>query len=397
MRLTRLELFDYRNFRRLDLQFGGATGVFVGANAQGKSNLLEAVYLLATMRAIHAETDVQMVRRQVLDDVMPAARVAGWAETLDGPLKLEVAVVARPGAHGAVATKTVRVNGVPKRLSDAVGRLTAVLFSADDMEMIAGSPSLRRRYIDITLAQVDPQYAAARARFERVLTQRNHLLKSIREGGARTDELFFWDEELARDGGLIFERRATCLAEMAGLAAEAHASLAPAEPLAVHYQPRLDGADIDLVSSGAAQAAEAYAAALRRGMGRDVAAGMTLQGPHRDDVQVALDGVAASGYASRAQQRTIALSLRLAEARLLLARRGEPPVLLLDDVLSEMDSGRRGTVMRALADMDQMLVTGTDWDRFPKEFLSRAGLFEVEAAAVRPLAPQPASPKTAGL
>ncbi len=395
MRLTHLQLFDYRNFRRLDLEFGGEVGVFVGANAQGKSNLLEAAYLLATMRAIRTETDVQMVRSQVLDDVMPAARVAGWAETLDGPLKIEIAIVARPGAHGHVATKTVRVNGVPKRLSDAVGRLTAVLFTADDMEMIVGSPSLRRRYIDITLAQVDPQYAAARARFERVLTQRNHLLKRIREGAARTDELFFWDEELSRDGGLIFERRAVCLAEMAALAGEAHASLAPAESLAVRYQPRLDGAEIDLASSGVARATEAYAAALRRGMGRDVAAGMTRQGPHRDDVQVTLDGVAASGYASRAQQRTIALSLRLAEARLLLARRGEPPVLLLDDVLSEMDSGRRGTVMRTLADMDQMLVTGTDWDRFPMEFLSRARLFEVEAGAVNPLAPEPAGPRTA--
>jgi DNA replication and repair protein RecF len=228
---------------------------------------------------------------------------------------------------------------------------------------------------------VDPQYAAARHRFERVLTQRNHLLKKIREGGARRDELHFWDGELARDGGLILERRAACLAEISARAAAFHESLAPAEHLSLQYLPRIDGG-----RPGEARAADAYADALARGVNRDIAAGMTLQGPHRDDVLFSLDGEPASGFASRAQQRTIALSLRLAEARVLMDRRGEAPVLLLDDVLSEMDAGRRASVMEALAGAEQMLVTGTDWDRFPESFLSGARLFEVEAGAVRPLA-----------
>ncbi|MEE8386743.1 MAG: hypothetical protein V3S01_12585, partial [Dehalococcoidia bacterium] len=227
-------------------------------------------------------------------------------------------------------------------------------------------------------------YATARQRFEKVLLQRNHLLKRIREGQARAEELAFWDEELVRDGGFIFQRRAMALQEMNILAGEAHRGLAPGEEVAVTYSPRLDGVASELAVTDPQAAAQAYATALKRGLSRDIAAGMTLCGPHRDDVMFTLAGLPAAGYASRAQQRTLALSLRLAEARFLLARRGEPPVLLLDDVLSEMDAVRRSSVLAALSDYDQILVTGTDLDRFPSDVLSQATLFTLEAGSVRP-------------
>jgi DNA replication and repair protein RecF len=385
MRIHRLHLSDYRNFGRLDVDLHGGVSIFVGDNAQGKSNLLEAVYLLATMRGLRAETDAQLIRRESLDGVLPAARVVAEAETQEGALKLEVTIVARPGPQGPIATKTVKVNGVPRRLSDAVGRLTAVLFTAEDLELITGSPSDRRRFLDIALAQVEPPYSAARSRFERVLLQRNHLLKRIREGEAKADELAFWDEELCRDGAFIFQRRAAALEELASMAASVHAHLAPGDILGLHYQPRLEGERLDLAAASVEEAAEVYASALRRSLGRDVPAGMTLQGPHRDDILVTLNGLSASGYASRAQLRTIALALRLAEARLLTARRGEPPVLLLDDILSEMDAGRRESVLASVAGTEQILVSGTDWDRFTSEFRSEAALFEVDGGAVRPL------------
>ncbi len=382
MRLARLHLSNYRNFRRLDLELPAGISVFVGDNAQGKSNLLEAVYLLATMRAVRAETDSQLVGHGVMAGVAGIAHVSGDVETAGGAIKLEVAIAVRPGSAGALATKTVKVNGVPQRLAAAVGRMTAVLFTAEDMEMVSGPPSLRRRFIDLALGQVDPKYNAARARFERALTQRNHLLKRLREGAARPDEILFWDAELAREGGLIFEKRAAFVSEVEVLAAGLHRSLAPGEALSVQYQPRLEG-----LTFARGQAAEAYAAALAGGLGRDIAAGMTLQGPHRDDILLQLDGLPASGFASRAQQRTIALSLRLAEARFLFARRGEAPVLLLDDVLSEMDAARRVSVLQALVDVEQMLVTGTDWDRFPPEFLAQSGRFHVAGGSVTPAAP----------
>jgi len=158
--------------------------------------------------------------------------------------------------------------------------------------------------------------------------------------------------------------RARALADVAGLAAQSHAALAPAEALSVTYAPRFNGREGGMGDISESEATDAYADALRRGLSRDIAAGMTLAGPHRDDVAIQLDGLPAAGYASRAQQRTIALALRLAEARFLAVRRGEPPLLLLDDVLSEMDAARRQFVVNALEDVEQVLVTGTDWDRF---------------------------------
>ncbi len=390
MRLLRLQLYDYRNFHRLALTPGPDASVFVGANAQGKTNLLESIYLLATMRELRAETEAQVIRRQVLEDAIPAARVVGEAETAGGRIKLEVTVVGREGSNGLIATKTVKVNGVPKRLSDAVGRLTAVLFTAADIDLISGSPSSRRRYIDITLSQVDRDYVAARSRLERVIAQRNHLLKRIREGLARAEELAFWDAELARDGGYLFALRAAALSELAVLAAEAHASLASAEQLRLEYRPRLEEQAADSLT--AATAAEAaYAEALRRGISRDIAAGMTLQGPHRDDIAFFLDGVPASGFVSRAQQRTIALALRLAEARLLHSRRGEPPLLLLDDVLSEMDSGRARSVIESLSAYDQLLVTATEIERFPRGFPEGAEVFSVAGGTVTSMSAEEAA------
>lgn len=387
MRLLRLQISDFRNLRHLNLSLGPGATLFVGDNAQGKTNLLEAIYLLATMRGRRVATEAELIRRQALQEPLPLARVVGEAETRNGPLKIEVAVVARPNQTGTTASKVVWVNGVPRRLAEAVGQITAVMFAAEDLDLISGPPSLRRRYIDITLSQADRAYLAARQRFERVLFQRNHLLRRIREGLAHPDELAFWDGELAREGGIILHARAVALRELGQLARQAHAELAPSEDLLLAYQPRLDAAPDLLAMWSPQETATAYAEALRRGLSRDVAAGMTLQGPHRDDIALALEGIPASGYASRAQQRTIALSLRLAEARFLLARRGDPPILLLDDVLSEMDSARRRSVTEALADYDQFLITGTDLDRFPPGFLSRAAVYSVAAGAVAPLAP----------
>jgi DNA replication and repair protein RecF len=297
-------------------------------------------------------------------------------------MRIEVVITARPGANGPVATKTVKVNGVAKRLSDAVGRLTAVLFTADDLDLITGSPSGRRRFLDIMLAQVDHQYSVARSRYERVLDQRNHLLKRIREGEARAEELGFWDDELTTTGAAIIHRRASELAGIARLADEFHRSLAPDDAFEVGYQPRLNPLSPDLAELAPEEIAQHFASALNRGLSRDIAAGMTLQGPHRDDLSLTLNGASASGFASRAQQRTIALALRLAEARLLHERRGEPPVLLLDDILSEMDAGRRKSVLASLSGVEQIIVTGTDEDRFAAEYASPAALFRVEGGAL---------------
>jgi len=395
MRLLRLRLRDYRNFERLDLDLAGDAILFVGDNARGKSNLLEAISLLSTMRAPRAEADAQLIRRAVLQEVIPAASVSAQAEMSGGVVQVEVVITARAGPQGPIASKTVRVNGVPKRSTEAIGVLASVLFSADDLEIVTGSPSARRRHLDTALMQVDRQYTASRQKYDRVLQQRNHLLKRIREGGARPEELEFWDEQLCQNGAVIMRRRADALAELARSAARFHPELAPGESLELRYEPRLDEGAGALTAADEPAIAGLFRESLGRGLRRDIAAGMTLSGPHRDDVAYLLDAAAAAHYASRAQQRTVALSLRLAEVRLLASRRDEAPILLLDDVLSEMDAQRRGTVLAALAAIDQVIVTSADRDRFPSTFLDGAEVFAVEEGGVRPLSLKPAWSKTA--
>jgi DNA replication and repair protein RecF len=240
----------------------------------------------------------------------------------------------------------------------------------------------------MTLMQVTSRYSTARSRFDRVLTQRNSLLKRIREGAATADELEFWDDQLATDGAVILHSRASAVTEMAEMATEVHAGLAPGERLEVEYLPRLEPAR-ELAALAEDEVKELYARVLKSGVGRDTAAGMTLQGPHRDDLGLRLDDLAAAGFASRAQQRTIALSLRLAETRFLRDHRGESPVLLLDDVLSEMDAARRRSVLASLGQIEQMMVTGTELDRFPEEFAAEASLIAVRGGSTQPLVADP--------
>jgi DNA replication and repair protein RecF len=384
VRLRNLLVTDYRNIKRAEIDMDAGAIAFIGENAQGKSNLLEAINLLATMKSVRAETDVQVVRQEAMDDVLPAARVVAHVSTTEGPLKIEVTVLIRPGAK--TASKTVKVNGAARQLSAAVGRMTAVLFTAEDMEMFTGSPSLRRRYLDVTLSQVDPEYSRSRSRFERLLPQRNALLKRIREGLAQASEMAYWDSELAVHGGRLIHRRAHTTGRIAELAATAQARLAPGEMLNVAYAPSL------AIPPGESDWDEAllqriYQERLSVTLDRDIAAGMTLTGPHRDDVAFELNGMDAASFASRAQQRTIALALRLAEAKFLTERRGEPPVLLLDDILSEMDASRRRTVMASIGDVDQLVITGTDSESLPASFLERATLFSVSGGSVERVSP----------
>ena len=398
MRIRHLHLSEYRNFPRLDLALPAGPAIILGANAQGKSNLLEAIHLLATMRSPRTASDAELIRRQVNPLAgPPLGRLVAEVEAQVGPLRLEMAVVGRSGqpsppggeqSPGAHATKTVRVNGLARRLSDAVGQLAAVLFTAHDMDMVVGPPSLRRRYLDIAISQVDGAYLRALQRYAKVLLQRNHLLKRLQDGSARREELAFWDDQLVLEGSAIVGARGLAVSSLGPLAAAAHADLSDGrEELSLLYQPHL-GSAIDghqAAFLGRQELGAAFAQELGRWSDREVRAGATILGPHRDDLLVQLDGVSAAAFASRAQQRTIALALRLSEARLLRERRGDSPVLLLDDVLSELDARRRAAVLAAVADYEQVLVTATDLDRFSPDFLARAALFRVAAGAVEPM------------
>ena len=388
MHLSHLSLLNVRSFRRLELDLGRGSYVVVGGNAEGKSNLLEAIALLATTRSQRPGTDVELISWAALrEEPLPAARFAGRVESAGGSDTVEMTVAARtlstpaeradggppPGAADAPPPPTgrrFRLNGVARRASDLVGTLRVVLFSAGDLGVVSGPPAARRRYLDLTLSQLDGTYVRAAQRYARVLQQRNSLLRRLAERRGRPDELDFWDEELAAAGAVLLAERARSVQQLAAAAAERYAELAPGDaPLRPCYRPALpEGLARELLAGGDATGgwlSQAFRETLAERRRDDVVAGVTRIGPHRDDVAFLLGGRDLATTASRGQQRGAALALRLAEVELFRSRTGEPPVLLLDDVLSELDARRRERVIAVAYGVDQLVVTTPDSTRPP--------------------------------
>jgi DNA replication and repair protein RecF len=256
------------------------------------------------------------------------------------------------------------VNGVARRASDLIGRLRVVLFSADDLAIVDGAPALRRRYLDITLSQLAPAYVRALQRQQRVLQQRNSLLRRLREHRGRADELDFWDEELAQTSAVLHTRRAQALVALDRGASARYAELSTSPAtLEVCYRPALPPPLAESLVAPPADLAAQIMATLHDARQRDIQAGTTRYGPHRDDVAFLVSGHAAATSASRGELRGIALALRLAEVALSSEQTGDPPVLLLDDVLSELDGERRARVLAAAFEVDQVVITSPDPDR----------------------------------
>lgn len=389
MYLSRLNLQNYRNYALLELDLSPGVAVFLGDNAQGKTNLLESIYLLATTRTPRGGSDLDLIRWGERASETSVARVDGRARRRQGDVEVTVAIGAarQPaqtnGQHGH-ASKRLQVNGVPRRASEVVGQIAAVLFTAQDIELLTGPPALRRRYLDVTISQVNPLYLRALQRYSRVLVQRNSLLRRLQEGAGRAEQLAFWDQELARGTGFISTTRAQALAWLGVRAGGLHARLsARDERLMIAYQPSLPrGLVGESLTLPPADLQERLLEGLRASQRREIEAGVSLYGPHRDDVAFAIDDMAVSNFGSRAQQRTAALALRLAETQYIENESGDRPILLLDDILSELDERRRHSVMDALQTADQILVTATEADRFSPDFLASAHRYRIEHGRV---------------
>jgi DNA replication and repair protein RecF len=386
--VQRFQLTSFRNYRSLDFSAGPGHLLFLGDNAQGKSNLLEALYILASGRSPRALHDVEMIGWGAESEGQPFARILAQVDRREGAVQLETLVVgsSQLPASPTRAGKRYRVNGIARRGMDFVGQLRAVLFTADDLEIISGPPSTRRAYLDAALTQLDRAYYAAQHRYTRILQQRNATLKRIKEGIASPDELSLWDATYTREGATIIAARHNALRRLRELASSSHAVLSGAalEDLELTYEPALgdemrllipDEATIDNVQ-------QVFAAALANQRRRETAAGLSLLGPHRDDFSIRLNGTAAASFGSRAQIRTAALSIRLAEAELLRARDDDPPVLLLDDIVSELDAKRRDSVLAGLAGFEQVWFTATTGSWLPPEFLSGCQTYTVAGGEV---------------
>jgi len=363
VRLRRLRLRNHRNYAQLELSPGPGVNVFIGPNGQGKTNLLEAVAMLALSSSPRAHRDIELI-----GPFDRASRIEAEVEGQQARHELAITL----DVEGERVRRTIEVDGVRRRAFDLPGNFRVTLFWPDDLGLVKGGPELRRRFLNQMLVQVEPGYARALAGLRRVLEQRNSLLKRIAAGeggpGMGRDLLDPWNQQLVQVGGEIVDARAKAVRELEPEAARCHARIAAGERLEINYQGP----------------PENLAEAVNNSLDDDLRRGTTSIGPHRDDLKVTLDGKEARSYASQGQQRTAVVSLKLAEAALIGQRAGERPVLLLDDVLSELDSERRAALLDEVASGGQVIVTSVEAGPFPADLIAGAMVWTVDQGRIQP-------------
>ncbi len=351
MRVNELSLEDYRSYERAHLDLGPGITAFVGPNGRGKTNLLEAVHLLARGDSPRAANDQEIVRWGAV-----LGRASATVERALDHARVEMLLFSPPPGERRRPRRYL-VNGAGKRADDALGQIIVVAFFPEDVELITAPPAARRRYLDAMIGQVDRAHRADTRAYTRVVEQRNALLRGFaggRDGEATAalpgQELAFWDGELCRLAARISLRREESVRQLAPAFERAAARFAGAAGTTIAYQPQVAGSTVEERESG-------FHALVLEKRDRELWQATTLVGPHREDLLVRGDGRPFGSFASRGEQRSAVLALKLAEAEWLRDRSGDPPIFLLDDVLSELDPGRREALVTALPPDAQTLLT----------------------------------------
>ena len=394
MKIEHLSLTNFRNYARLELSLPANKPIVLhGANAQGKTSLLEAIYYLATAKSPYTATDRQLIHWRVEDDPIPFARLGAEVSSRLHPLsRVEITLMIERTADGTPRLrKVIKVNGVEKRVMDIVGLTNVVLFLPQDLTLIEGSPGDRRRFMDNTLGQVDGAYLQAVDAYERILPQRNALLKRIGDRQSSPRELDFWDEKLVKAGSIIVAGRQRFLRELEIKAQQAHLDLTgKREMLTLRYQPSFlptfngdgqlsfDTLGLDLHRDlDPADIEPQFDDRLKSEQRESIQRGMTLCGPHRDELRLYINERDSGLYGSRGQARTAVMAIKLAELTWMRERIGEYPILLLDEVVAELDAQRRAYLLEQIDGVTQTLVTTTELDIFTETFLNRAAIWHV--------------------
>jgi len=362
MKLNSLSLANFRNYRSLDLEPAPGLNVFLGANAQGKSNLLEAIAMLGTGKSFRTNKESDVVRAGA-----EIASVAGEAVVRAGTVRLTCSVAAT--ARGT--RKVYTINGQGVRYASFLGRARVVTFVPADLHLVGGSPASRRGTLNVALAQENPLYYRELARYQKTVVQKNALLKDDRPD---QDLLAIYDHALVEAGTALMLARAHYAGALAIAAAEAHARWSDrAETLQIAYRP-----NVPFEVPTRDGVAAAFEERLRERADAERIRKIALVGPHRDDLELALDGTSLAAYGSQGQQRTAVLALKVAEYAVMRDRTGEAPLLLLDDVLSELDERRADAFLDGVGAYEQAFVTAT---HLPNR-LAGARTWHVRAAAL---------------
>jgi len=402
MRIEHLSLKNFRNYTRLEASFPEGNILLHGQNAQGKTSLLEAIYYLATSTSPYTTSDRQLINWRTEDEPLPFAQISAEILATDRTINRLSITLVREEANspGERFKKEIRLNGVSRRRMDILGVVAVVMFLPQDLILVEGAPSNRRRYMDSTLNQIDGAYSEALNTFEKVLVQRNALLKQIGRGRSAVEELEYWDEQLTETAAIIIAGRQRFLREIENEAAQIYRDLTGnKEDLKLSYVPSFEptaegdgqlsfaipGLDLHRQLTPD-QIAPQYMESLAQSRREEVDRGMTLSGPQRDELRFYVNNRDLGLYGSRGQARTAVLAIKLAELAWMREKIGEYPLLLLDEVASELDEYRRGYLLEQIQDASQAVLTTTDPTIFPNSFLDAATVWEVNAGQIEEVA-----------
>ena len=370
MKLTELNLHHFRNYDEAQVEFSPQINVLIGENAQGKTNLLESIYVLAMTRSHRTNND-----RELIEFGKDAAQIKGTVQRELGSLKLELDI----GKHG----KKAKANHLEKaRLSEYLGQLNVILFAPEDLALVKGAPTVRRRFIDMEFGQVSPKYLHDLTQYRDILKQRNRYLKQLQSHEAQ-DQLYLevLSEQLAAIGGAIISQRVKFLSELEGYAQELHQSITQGrENLTFEYSSAVK----DASALTEVELSEALMDLYRQNQSKEIFQGTTLYGPHRDDVRFLINHKNVQTYGSQGQQRTTALSVKLAEIDLMKNQTGEYPILLLDDVLSELDGARQTHLLKTIQDKVQTFLTTPGLSDVARNLIKEPRIFHIRDGQIIP-------------
>ena len=370
MKLTELNLHHFRNYDEDQVEFSPQINVLIGENAQGKTNLLESIYVLAMTRSHRTNND-----RELIEFGKDAAQIRGTVQRELGSLKLELDI----GKHG----KKAKANHLEKaRLSEYLGQLNVILFAPEDLALVKGAPTVRRRFIDMEFGQVSPKYLHDLTQYRDILKQRNRYLKQLQSHEAQ-DQLYLevLSEQLAAVGGAIISQRVKFLSELEGYAQELHQSITQGrENLTFEYSSAVK----DASTLTEVELSEALMDLYRQNQSKEIFQGTTLYGPHRDDVRFLINHKNVQTYGSQGQQRTTALSVKLAEIDLMKNQTGEYPILLLDDVLSELDGARQTHLLKTIQDKVQTFLTTPGLSDVARNLIKEPRIFHIRDGQIIP-------------
>ena len=358
MIIKSLELVDYRNYENLNIEFDPGTNILFGDNAQGKTNILEAIYLSATTKSHKGSKDKEIIN---FDKEEAHIRTIVTKENIDTRVDMHL----RSSKSKGIAIDGTKI----KKAADLLGLINVVFFSPEDLSIIKNGPGERRRFADMELCQLDSFYLYNLNNYNKIINQRNKLLKDIYFNPGLRETLNIWDSQLVSFGSKIIERRKTFADQLSNIIKDYHSRLSGGkEDIVINYEPNVS--------------IEEYSTKMAQSQERDISSKMTQVGPHRDDFSFIVNGIDIRKYGSQGQQRTAALSLKLSEIELVKKITNDTPILLLDDVLSELDSNRQNYLLDSIGDI-QTIITCTGLDDFVNDNFKINKSFKVTEGSVQ--------------